>query len=353
MKAARFHGKGDIRIEDVPKPGAPRPDEVIIAPLFCGICGTDLHEYMVGPIVTPTKPHPLTGATNPQILGHEFSARVLETGSEVTSVKAGDRVAIMPAIVCGRCEPCRTGRGHLCEKFACTGLSAATGGMGEIAVVKEYQVAKLADNLTDQAGAVIEPAAVAAYGVDRVGVRGGDVVLVTGAGPIGALSALYANAVGAAMVIVAEPNPFRSAFARNLDLGPVLDPTQESFPDQIKELTGGRGVDIGVECSGTSAGLAGCISNVRRSGKVVQTGLHTKPATLDAMMLSERDISLIGSWCWYLTDWPRIIRLASSGKYPIEKIVTSQIPVDEVVAKGFDVLTNPTGDQMKVLVKVN
>ena len=173
MKAARFHGKGDIRVEEVPNPGAPKPDEVLIAPLYCGICGTDLHEYMVGAIVTPTKPHPLTGVTNPQILGHEFSARVLEIGSDVTSVKPGDRVAIMPAIVCGRCEPCRTGRGHLCEKFACTGLSAETGGMGEIAMVKEYQVAKLADNMSDQAGALVEPAAVAAYGVERAGIRGG------------------------------------------------------------------------------------------------------------------------------------------------------------------------------------
>ena len=85
----------------------------------------------------------------------------------------------------------------------------------------------------------------------------------------------------------------------------------------------------------------------------VQTGLHTKPATIDAMMLSERDITLYGSWCWYLTDWPRIIRLISSGKYPVEKVISTIVPVDDVVKKGFDILVNPTGDQMKVLVKVN
>ena len=121
MKAARFHGQKDIRVEEVARPGAPRPDEVVVEPLYCGICGTDLHEYMVGAIVTPTKPHPLTGVTNPQILGHEFSARIIEVGADVTTVKVGDRVSIMPAIVCGKCDPCRTGRGHLCELFACTG----------------------------------------------------------------------------------------------------------------------------------------------------------------------------------------------------------------------------------------
>ena len=105
----------------------------------------------------------------------------------------GDRVAIMPAIVCGRCRYCRRGQGHLCVQFACTGLSAETGGLAELALVKEYQVAKLPDEVSDLEGAVIEPAAVAAYGVDRAGVTGGDIVLVTGAGPIGILSAMYAE----------------------------------------------------------------------------------------------------------------------------------------------------------------
>jgi (R,R)-butanediol dehydrogenase/meso-butanediol dehydrogenase/diacetyl reductase len=353
MKVARFHGQKDIRIEDMPRPGAPKPDEVVVEPLYCGICGTDLHEYMVGAIVTPTKPHPLTGVTNPQILGHEFSARVIEIGKEVKSVQVGDRVAIMPAIVCGRCLPCRTGRGHLCELFACTGLSAETGGLGEIAVLKEYQVAKLADELSDLAGAVVEPGAVAAYGVDRLKMQGGDVVLVTGAGPIGALSALYANAIGASQVIISDPNPFRSSFAKSLDLGPVIDPSKVDVREAILELTGGRGVDVAVEASGSTPGLTACIDNVTRSGRIVQTGLHTKPATIDAMKLSEKDISLIGSWCYLITDWPRIIRLAASGKYPIEKIVSSVIGIDDVVAKGFEVLTDPKGDQMKVLVKVN
>ena len=99
-------------------------------------------------------------------------------------------------------------------RFACTGLSAETGGLAQFAVLKEYQVARLPDSVSDVEGAVIEPASVAAYGIDRVGVRGGDVVLVTGAGPIGILSAMYASAVGASTVIIAEPNPNRAALAR-------------------------------------------------------------------------------------------------------------------------------------------
>jgi (R,R)-butanediol dehydrogenase/meso-butanediol dehydrogenase/diacetyl reductase len=350
VRAARFYDKNDIRIDDIDVPRIKTSDDVLVEVLWCGICGTDLHEYMVGPIVTPTSPHPLTGVTLPQTLGHEFSARVVEVGTEVTDVKVGDRVSIMPAIVCGKCHWCRRGLGHLCVKFACTGLSAETGGLAQYAVLKDYQLATLPDEVSDLEGAVVEPACVAAYGIDRVGVHGGDVVLVTGAGPIGILSALYANAIGAATVVIAEPNPNRAALAKAMDIGPVLDPTQDGFGDFIADLTGGLGVDVVAECSGSTPGLTTAMNSVRSRGSIVQTGLHTKPATLDAMRLSEKDISYVGSWCYLITDWPRIIRLIASGKYPVAKAVTTQIGLDDVVPKGFDVLVNPTGDQLKVLV---
>jgi (R,R)-butanediol dehydrogenase/meso-butanediol dehydrogenase/diacetyl reductase len=353
MRAARFHGRKDIRVEDVEVPQVHAEDEVLVRVAYCGICGTDLHEYLMGPIVTPTTPHPLTGVTLPQTLGHEFSAEVVEVGAGVRDVRIGDRVSVMPAIVCGRCHYCRRGLGQLCERFACTGLSAETGGLADFAVLKEYQVAVLPDDVSDVEGAVVEPASVAAYGVDRGGVRGGDVVLVTGAGPIGVLSAMYASAVGAAVVVIAEPNPNRADLARAMDIGPVLDPTGDDFDAALAELTRGVGVDLAVECSGSSAGLGSAIAQLRRRGTVVQTGLHTRPATLDAMTLSEKDITLVGSWCYLITDWPRVIRLIAAGKYPVGKAVTARIPLPDVVGRGFDVLVDPRGDQLKILVQPN
>jgi len=350
VRAARFHGKSDIRVEDVEPPKIKEQDEVLVEVLWCGICGTDLHEYMVGPIVTPVDPHPLTGVTLPQTLGHEFSARVVEAGPLVSDVVVGDRVSIMPAIVCGSCTWCRQGLGHVCERFACTGLSAETGGLAQYAVLKEYQVATLPDAVSDLEGAVVEPASVAANGIDRVGVRGGDVVLITGAGPIGVLSALYADALGASTVVIAEPNSNRAGLARGLDVGPVLDPTVDGFADTLKDLTNGLGVDVVAECSGSAPGLTTAMSSVRTRGSIVQTGLHTKPATIDAMRLAEKEISYVGTWCYLITDWPRIIRLIAAGKYPVAKAVTGQIRLEDVVPLGFDVLVNPTGDQLKVLV---
>jgi (R,R)-butanediol dehydrogenase/meso-butanediol dehydrogenase/diacetyl reductase len=353
VRAARFYAAKDIRVEDAAMPEIRGADDVLVEVLYCGICGTDLHEYLMGPIVTPETPHPLTGATLPQTLGHEFSATVVEMGSGVADVSVGDRVAIMPAIVCGRCHFCRRGLGHLCLEFACTGLSAETGGLARFAILKEYQLAVLPGEVSDQEGAVVEPASVAAYGVDRAGVTGGDVVMVTGAGPIGILSAMYASALGAATVVIAEPNPNRAALAMAMDIGPVIDPVSAGFGPVLDDLTKGIGVDVAVECSGSSPGLATCIAHTRRRGAIVQTGLHTKPASLDAMALSAKDLSLIGSWCYLITDWPRIIRLVASGKYPVAKVVTAHIDLEDVVSRGFDALVDPQGNQLKVLVRAS
>jgi (R,R)-butanediol dehydrogenase/meso-butanediol dehydrogenase/diacetyl reductase len=350
MLAARFYGAKDIRIEDIDVPGVKAPDDVLVEVAYCGICGTDLHEYLMGPIVTPASPHPLTGATLPQTLGHEFAGTVAAIGSDVRGVRVGDRVSVCPIITCGRCYHCRRGNGHLCLTMACTGLSSETGALANFAVVKEAQVALLPDTVSDLEGALIEPACVAAYGVDWGGVTGGDIVLVTGAGPIGVLSAMYASAIGAATVVIAEPNPNRAALARAMDIGPVVDPTQEGFADFIAGLTDGIGVDLAVECSGSTPGLNTAITSTRARGQVVQTGLHTQPATVDMMLVANKEIQVKGSWCYNLTDWPRVIRLVAAGKYPVAKAVTTQIDLRDVVAKGFDVLVDPTGDQLKVLV---
>src|SRR5579884_2363211 len=250
MRALRFHGAHDLRLEDVPEPSAPGADEVVVRPANCGICGTDLHEYTAGPIVTPVEPHPLTGAQNPQILGHEFAGEVVAVGGQVTRVREGDRVAIMPLAYCGRCSYCRRGLQHLCATMGCVGLSHAWGGMAELAKVAEYQIVRLPDGVSYEQGALIEPAAVAAYGVERAGVAPGDRVLVTGAGPIGALAALCARAAGASAVYISEPNPARRRRAAALGAATVLDPAAVDLPEVLREETGGLGVDVAIECSG-------------------------------------------------------------------------------------------------------
>jgi (R,R)-butanediol dehydrogenase/meso-butanediol dehydrogenase/diacetyl reductase len=349
MQAVVFHQQRDIRVEDVSPPEALTPTQVLVEPLWCGICGTDLHEYTSGPIVTATQPHPLTGVTIPQILGHEFSATVRQVGSDVESVKVGDRVSVMPLIYCGRCDMCRRAANHLCRTMACTGLSAPTGGLAELAVLEEYQVARLTDAVSDIQGAIVEPAAVALYGVERSGMRAGDRVLVTGAGPIGALAALASVALGAGDVFLAEPNPRRAEFAASLGVGEVLTAVGEELLGLLEERTDGAGVDVAIECAGKEVALNTCVDAIRPQGTVVQTGLHVRPATTFPERWASKDITIEGTWCYAVTDWPRVIRLIARGKYPVERIVTATLDLDHVVTDGFDRLIDPTGEQVKVL----
>jgi len=349
MRALRFHAGRELQVEDVPEPSVPLPTQVVVAPRWCGICGTDLHEYLAGPIVTTVEPHPLTGAHLPQILGHEFSAEVVAVGREITHVREGDRVAVMPLIYCGRCEYCRRGLQHLCTRMACTGLSADWGGMAQLAILEEYQVFRIPDEVTDEQGALIEPCAVAAYGVGRAGLRPGDSVLIAGAGPIGALAALCAGAAGAGSIYISEPNERRRARAAELGLGEVLDPSATDVPGELRERTEGLGVDVAMECAGFGPAFNTCVHAVRRHGTVVQVGLHVRPCEVEPMLWALNDLTIVGSWCYGVNDWPRVAAQIASGRLPVERIVTGRLPLEQAEA-GFERLTSESPDEMKVLI---
>jgi (R,R)-butanediol dehydrogenase/meso-butanediol dehydrogenase/diacetyl reductase len=349
LRALRYHAAHDLRIEDVAEPAAPGPRDVVVKVATCGICGTDLHEYVAGPIVTPVEPHPLTGAQNPQILGHEFAGEVVATGTGVTSVAEGDRVAIMPLAYCGTCPYCRRGLQHLCATMGCVGLSHAWGGMGELATVADYQVVPLPESVDYRQGALIEPTAVAAYGVERAGVAPGDRVLVTGAGPIGALAALCAHAAGAASVYVSEPNPARRARAEALGVATVLDPTSVDVPELLHEETDGLGVDVAVECSGHPNGFSAAVRSLRRRGTLAQTGLFVGEASVEPMLWSLNDLTIVGTWCYWVYDFDRIAAQIGAGSLPVERVITSNVPLADA-PDAFARLASGAADEIKILV---
>jgi (R,R)-butanediol dehydrogenase/meso-butanediol dehydrogenase/diacetyl reductase len=349
VRALRFHAARDLRIDEVAEPSAPGAGEVVVRIASCGICGTDLHEYMAGPIVTPVEPHPLTGAQNPQILGHEFAGDVVATGSGVTRVVEGDRVAIMPLAYCGHCAYCRRGLQHLCATMGCVGLSHAWGGMAELATVAEYQVVRLPESVTYRQGALIEPTAVAAYGVERGGVGPGDSVLVTGAGPIGALAALCAHSAGASGVYVSEPNAARRARADALGVAIVLDPTSTDVPEFLRDQTDGLGVDVAIECSGHPAGFTAAISSLRRRGTLAQTGLFVGEASVEPYFWSLNDLTIVGTWCYWVYDFDRIASQIATGSLPVERVITSGVTLDGA-PDAFARLASGTADEIKILI---
>ena len=210
--------------------------------------------------------------------------------------RPGDRVSIQPLLSPRDDYYGKRGLYHLSPKMGCVGLSWAWGGMAEQAVIKDYNAQPIPDNLTDEQGAMIEPAAVAMYGVDRGGVTAGSTVLVSGAGPIGALTVLAAKAAGAAVIIVSEPNPNRRRIINEIaPYAVTVDPTKQNLMEVVRDLTEeGVGVDVALECVGLEASLNACAEAVRRQGTVVQTGLHMKPASIDAMLWALKDISVAG-----------------------------------------------------------
>jgi (R,R)-butanediol dehydrogenase/meso-butanediol dehydrogenase/diacetyl reductase len=327
---------------------------MIVKPKYCGICGTDLHEYAAGPIVTPACPHHFTGAVLPQILGHEFSAEVVETGKEIKRFRVGDRVSIQPLVMQLDDYYSRRGLNHLSRNLGVIGLSWQWGGMGEYAVINEYNAARLPDSVSDEQGAIIEPAAVALYGVDRAGVTAGSTVLIAGAGPIGALTALACEMMGAVKIFVSEPNANRRTFIERLGVTTlVLDPTLVDVAEVVRDHTEeGVGVDVAIECAGHERALNACVEAVRNRGTVAQVGLHIRKVNVDPALWALKDITLEATWCFPITGWPRIISLVESGRFPVERIMTSRIRPSEVVEKGFKALLDPQGIEVKVLIEI-
>jgi (R,R)-butanediol dehydrogenase/meso-butanediol dehydrogenase/diacetyl reductase len=209
VKAARFYARRDVRIDDVPKPESLAPDEVLVLNRLCGICGTDLHEYAEGPIFISQNPNPFSGASIPQILGHEFSGEIEAVGRDVRHLHPGDRVAIQPHMGPQDGYFGTGGLHFLGTRGAATGLTWPWGGFAEFAVMKGYATLKMPEGLTFEQGAMIEPAAVAVTAVDRSGLEPGGSILVTSGGPIGALAVMAAHAAGAGQIFLSEPNPAR------------------------------------------------------------------------------------------------------------------------------------------------
>jgi (R,R)-butanediol dehydrogenase/meso-butanediol dehydrogenase/diacetyl reductase len=356
MKALRWHAAKNLKVEDIPAPKDPADDEVVIKNRFTGICGTDLHEYAYGPIFIPKEPHPYTGFVGPQVLGHEYGGIVEKVGKDVKHVKPGDIVSVQPFIA-PRGGDFYTDRANyqLSDLIALAGLSWDGGGMAQASLLKGYNVYKVPDGMQDEDAALVEPTAVAVYACDRGGVRQGNSVLVTGAGPIGILTLLAARAAGAVQLFVSDPNATRLALAKKIipDLV-TINPKEQTVGDVVRAATeSNAGVDVALECVGNTLALQSCIDAVRKQGVVVQVGLHAGEAPVNWFNVVYKDIDIRGSWAYPGQLWPRVMRLIASGQIPARKVVTKTVTLDTAIKEGFDALLDPAGSQLKILIDVN
>ncbi|MDQ3155941.1 MAG: 2,3-butanediol dehydrogenase [Actinomycetota bacterium] len=350
MKAARFYGPGDIRIDDIAEPKV-RPGTVKVEVEWCGICGTDLHEYLEGPIFAPAAdaPHPITGETVPITLGHEFAGVVHEVGEGVTDIHVGDRVVVEPYIICGRCDACQQGKYNVCQTLGFVGLSGYGGGFSQFVVAERRWIHPLGDLGTD-VGALIEPLAVAYHAVRLSGAKPAHTALVFGAGPIGLVTTAALRATGVEQIIVVEPADVRKKKAPIAGADHIIDPTSTDVVAEVMELTKGRGADVSFECAGIDQVLKSAILSTRAGGTCVNVAIWGHEASVAMNDLVFREVNVLGSLA-YANDHPATIEMVASGKVDPYQFITGRIALDDIVKSGFDELINNKEENVKILVK--
>lgn len=347
MKAALFHAKEDLRIEEVPEP-SPGPGEVKLQNAFAGICGSDLHVYYSPEAagIDLENPHPVTGSTLPQILGHEFSGTVTELGEGVTNVAVGDRVAVWPIYYCGECPACRKGMFNACQKIGFHGLTSNGGGMAEFTTVPASKLHVLPDNVDLRLGALVEPMSVAWHAVERSGVDAGGTALIAGAGPIGIGVWFALKARGVEKVLVSEPSAERRATIAALG-ATVIDPVNEDLAAAVSELSDGDGVDVAFDAAGAGPAITSALASLVPGGRVVVVAIHERPMEFLPTQLVMAETDIAGALAYLPEDFDAVIKAMSEGVYDTTGWV-DEVSLDGVV-DAIHALRGGVG--AKVLVK--
>lgn len=330
MKAALFHAKEDLRIEEVPEP-TPGPGQVKLRNAYAGICGSDLHVYYSPEAagLDLEHPHPVTGSTLPQILGHEFSGTVVELGEGVDDVSVGDRVAVWPIYYCGECPACRRGMYNACQKIGFHGLSSDGGGMAEFTTVDAAKLHVLPENVDLRMGALVEPMSVAWHAVARSGVEPGGTALIAGAGPIGIGVWFALRAQGIENVLVSEPSSERRAIIAALG-ATVIDPVNEDLAAAVSALTGGDGVDVAFDAAGVGAAISSSLASLVPGGRVVVVAIHERTMDFLPTQLVMAETEIVGALAYLPEDFDAVIAAMSRGLYDTTGWV-QQVPLEGVV----------------------
>ena len=351
MKAAVWHGRQDVRIEKVSDPPAPPPGQVQVKVAWCGICGTDLHEYMGGPLYIPLdRPHPVTGVQAPVIIGHEMSGEVVAVGEGVQDFAVGDRVAACPIIGCGRCRWCRNGSMAQCDRVAFLGTSWTGGALAERLNLNAYQCYHLTDAITDEIGALVEPFSSTVRAVAQGQPDAEDNIAIVGAGPIGLMALMAARLRGVKRVVAVEMAERRMEAAKQCGADEVIDPTREDAEKRALEITSGEGFDLVMECAGQPASVLMAGRLTRTRGRLVIMGVFEKPAAIDLTDVVFREKVISGSMSGYgLYD--ETIRIMADPRFRGDLLITDHIALDDLVGKGYHGLLHEKDKHVKMLVR--
>ncbi|WP_323706116.1 2,3-butanediol dehydrogenase [Mammaliicoccus sciuri] len=345
MRAAVWYGKKDVRVEER-KSKDLKDNEVKVKVAWAGICGTDLHEYLEGPIFISTdKPDPFLGQKAPVTLGHEFAGIVDDIGSKVTKFNKGDRVVINPTVSNHEKEE----NIDLYDGYSFIGLGS-DGGFAEFTNVPEENVYELPDNVSDKEGALVEPTAVAVQAIKEGNVLFGDTVAIFGAGPIGLLTIIAAKAAGASKIFVFDLSEERLNKAKAVGATHTIN-SRESDPSDIISKYTDNGVDVSFEIAGVAQTLKSAIDVTKARGIVVIVSIFGHPIEWNPMQLTNTGVKLTSTIAYTPTTFQQTIDLINEGNLKVKDVITDEIELNDIVESGFEQLVNDKS-QSKILVKL-
>jgi len=331
MKVARLHAPGQLRTQDEPQP-TPAAGEVMVRVRAVGVCGSDLHWFSGGGIGDAKLVRPL-------VLGHECAG--------VT--EGGIRVAVDPAIPCGKCEWCRRGHPNLCPDVRFAGHAPQDGTLREWIAWPEACLHPLPATISDAEGALLEPLGVALHAVDLAHLQVGMMVAVLGCGPIGLLIVQLARLSGASRIIATDLRAHRLEVARTFGAHQtVLASAGRELP-QILSAVAGRGVDVAFEVAGEQPAVDVAIAAACPGGKVVLAGIPSDDCSSFTASTARRKGLTIKMVRRMRNTYPRAIELATAGQVQLAPLVTHRFPLEKV-AEAFATAQRREG--VKVIVEM-
>jgi len=346
MLAAVLYDDCKVEMREVPDP-QPGPGQVLLAPQYASICGTDQHVFQ----------GEFKGRVEyPAILGHEFSALVEAVGEEVEEFAPGDRVTVDPIVPCMRCVACINGRLSACRRLQLLGIDLP-GGFAQRVVAPAHSCFRVPEDVTLHDAALTELFSLGIHACRRAQIEPGDVVVILGAGKLGLSILSIARLTAADTIIVTDRVPGRLKVAGDLGADVVLDVTQVDPLAEVLKVTGGEGADRVIEAVGhATPGVAGkqpmteAAEMVRSAGRVVVLGQGPDEAPVFWRSFVWKEAEIVASRVT-LGEFPRTLRMLGRGRLHPELIVTHELPLGEV-AEAFELMLDPEAGAIKVLLKI-
>ena len=340
MKCVSLKGPKEFEITELPEPVS-KNGNVIVDVKKCGICGSDIHNWVVG------EPKGL-------VMGHEFCGIVTDPGSR-GDLKVGDRVTALPISPCGHCSACETGNPQYCKDTWTNALGLSLTNPGALAPktsIRPDMVLKVPDSMSDEEVAMVEPTAVGLHAVNLANIKIGDNVLVIGAGIIGLVSAMFAKKAGASMVAVSETNMARAKKAVSLQVADkYYDATSENMINEVLKDTN-EGYDVVIECCGNAKAVTSALMNVKPGGTVVLVGVATSAINIPTAVAVTKELTVKGAIAYTKKEFQTCITLIANKQIEVMKFVDDIVSLEEV-QKSYERLTSGNDDAIKILVDPN